>query len=133
MLKLKIVYIHLRGTWNFKHSGCLYNIIYSPGGDKEDNVFVEDRNKDKNNICNVIKCEKEDKNREENDDKDKNRDIKERKNKKEKDNVKESKSIENIVYKCESGGVARNDRNYFGKKDTPPHFLPILFSGGINK
>lgn len=38
-----------------------------------------------------------------------------------------SKGIENIVYKCERGGVVRNDWDYFGKKDTPLPFLPLLF------
>lgn len=58
--------------------------------------------------------------------KDKRENRNKNKSKRENKNKEESESVENIVYKCESGGVARNDRNYFGKKDTPAALFAVL-------
>ena len=39
----------------------------------------------------------------------------------------------NIVYKCESGGVARNDRNHFGKKEYRCPFCRTIFAADTIK
>ena len=126
MLKLKIVYIHLRGTWNFKYTGCLYNIIYSPGGDDWDKNFVGGGNKDKNKYRKYIDIEneREDKNIKESKGKRENRNKNKRK--RENKSKKESGYVENIVYKCESGGVAQNHYDYIGEKSSPVVFLVLI-------